>query len=100
MNIQDIQLDRCPHTEGARCHGCESVLKGWVHPYIFTFGFRHTHPRTGESLAQCFIRSPDGLDDYLARLWMIHFFGRKWAFQYSTEDEAGVAQYGLREVTL
>lgn len=35
-----------------------------------------------------------------ARAQMVETFGRRWAFQYASEDDAGVGQYGLRELHL
>lgn len=46
----------------------------------FTFGFDHTHPVTGESLARHYINVP-GEDD-LSRRFMLAVFGRNWAMQY------------------
>ena len=65
--------------------------------WIFTFGFGHVHPSTGERLANKFMRIR--ADDWQsARDEMLRRFGRKWAFQYPSEDDAGVAKYNLTEV--
>ena len=56
--------------------------------WLFTFGFGHTHPDTGESLsgkAVCF----DGTYEE-ARHKMVERFGDKWAFQY----QAGAGPVG------
>lgn len=69
--------------------------------FIFTFGFGHTDPVTGESRAKCFARIsvPDGADAYeVARSQMNATFGQQWAFCYESEEEAGVAKWGLREI--
>lgn len=66
--------------------------------WIFTFGFGHTHPQTGESLAHCYVRVPgDGAE---ARDKMIAAFGRKWAFQYASAEQAGVDRFELREIPM
>ena len=64
--------------------------------WIFTFGFGHVHPHTGERLANTFIRVSG--EDEEAREKMYARFGRKWAFQYATEEQAGVEKYHLREL--
>lgn len=64
--------------------------------WIFTFGFGHAHPQTGESLANCFIRIRGTRAD--ARREMDRRFGQKWAFDYESEERAGVQKYNLREI--
>lgn len=54
--------------------------------WIFTFGFGHTHPRTGQKLAGHYVRVPG--DYEAARAKMIQRFGRNWAFSYPTLDRA------------
>ncbi len=66
--------------------------------FIFTFGFGNTDPVTGESRSGKFARI-EALDREHARAKMLQTFGRQWAFQYETEDEAGVREFGLTEVT-
>lgn len=51
----------------------------------FTFGFAHTHPITGESLARHYIQVP-GEDD-LSRRFMNAVFGRNWSMQYRSPAE-------------
>jgi len=65
--------------------------------WIFTFGYGHTHPKTGQSLAKKFVRihAPNG---DRARDLMFQQFGRTWAMQYESEAQAGVEKYGLTEV--
>jgi hypothetical protein len=63
--------------------------------WIFTFGYGHVHPETGESLAERFVRIPGTYSD--ARREMARRFGMRWAFQY--EAEADTTQYG-RELPL
>ncbi len=65
--------------------------------FIFTFGFGQTNPDTGRSRASRFarIQAEEAID---ARLLMIEQYGRAWAFQYDTEAEAGVAEFGLIEL--
>ena len=65
--------------------------------WIFTFGFGHTHPKTGESLANTFVRIA-AADSEAAREEMYRRFGQKWSFQYDSEQKAGVEKYGLREL--
>lgn len=48
--------------------------------WIFTFGFGHTHPVTGEPLANRYVRLPGDYEQ--ARRAMIAHFGIQWAFQY------------------
>jgi len=68
-------------------------MKEW----IFTFGFDHVNPLTGKSLANHFCRiyadSATAAREEMVRRW-----GRKWAFQYNSEEEAGVERWNLREV--
>ena len=66
--------------------------------FIFTFGFSHTDPVTGESRAKKFARI-EADDIELARQKMNNTFGRQWAFEYESEDEAGVSKWGLAEVS-
>lgn len=68
-----------------------SVKSEW----IFTFGFGHLHPETGEKMADRYVRIPGEFDQ--ARETMVRRFGLKWAFQYGSEDEAGVSRFGLTE---
>lgn len=66
--------------------------------WIFTFGGGHTHPITGESLMNRFVR--------LRGTWlgsrkkMVELFGQKWSMQYPTEDDAGVGQFHMTELEL
>lgn len=65
--------------------------------WYFTFGFAHTHPRTGASLSNCYT-VVHGTHD-AARARVIGIFGRKWAFQYAAADGpqgAGVERFKLR----
>jgi len=65
--------------------------------FIFTFGFGHYHPETGESLNNKYVRVR-GLDFLQAREKMTRRFGRSWSFQYSSEAAAGVQRYKLTEI--
>jgi len=72
--------------------------RGALSEFIFTFGFGHTDPTTGESRAKKFARIQ--ADDYeQARIQMNDTYGRQWAFEYESEEEAGVQRHGLTEVT-
>jgi hypothetical protein len=65
--------------------------------WIFTFGFAHVHPETGQRLANHYvvIKAEDG---EAAREEMVRRFGRKWAFQYRSREHAGVERWGLVEL--
>lgn len=64
--------------------------------WFFTFGSNHTHPVTGETLTNAFVRI-NGTHDS-ARAKMVEAFDNRWAFQYETAGEAGGERYGLTEV--
>lgn len=49
--------------------------------WLFTFGFGHTHPETGESLSGKAVRFEGTYAE--ARAKMVERFGIKWAFQYA-----------------
>lgn len=66
---------------------------------IFTFGYGQTHPLTGESLADCYVRVAGDSATSRARM-LASPFGRNWSMQYATPERAGVERYGLREVDL
>jgi hypothetical protein len=65
--------------------------------WIFTFGFLHVHPETGERLWNKYIRIVAS-DSEAARAEMFRRFGDEWAFQYDSEDAAGVTKYRLKEI--
>lgn len=54
---------------------------------VFTFGYGHTCPYTGESLADQYatIVAPDKEQ---CRALMLAVFGRQWAFQYDSVEHA------------
>lgn len=62
---------------------------------VFTFGGAH-RDAAGNSLGRRYvvIEGSSGLD---CRATMLNHFGRKWAFQYQSEESAGVDMYGLTE---
>lgn len=66
--------------------------------WVFTFGFGHTHPATGERLANCYVVIEGDIDE--TREIMQRHFGNAWAFQYPTEQEAGVERWDLRRIDL
>lgn len=66
--------------------------------WIFTFGFSHTHPETGERLADKYVVIEG--DGNQSREIMERHFGLKWAMQYPSEEAAGVQKYGLTEIRL
>ena len=60
--------------------------------FIFTFGIGIDEPnRSGYHVVQ----APD---KGRAREIMVERFGLKWAFQYSSRDDAGVNEFNLREI--
>src|ERR1041384_6633004 len=66
--------------------------------YIFTFGANHTHPITGERLGNCYVVIEG--DKSESCVIMEQHFGQKWAFQYPSEEAAGVERYGLTRIDL
>lgn len=50
--------------------------------WLFTFGYGHTHPESGESLANKGVRFEGTYEG--ARAQMVERFGVKWAFQYES----------------
>jgi hypothetical protein len=64
--------------------------------WIFTFGFGHYHPITKAPLAAHFTRIFGTYRS--ARVEMARRYGVKWAFQYASEEEAGVQQHELKEL--
>lgn len=60
----------------------------------YTFGWGHTHPETGESLANYYV-IVKGLSAEHCRAEMLNRFGSSWAFEYSTPERAGVDRFGL-----
>jgi hypothetical protein len=64
---------------------------------ICTFGAGQVDPRTGHSMANRFVRV-EAATRQAARAAMFERFGKAWAFDYRTEEEAGVRQYGLVEI--
>lgn len=66
--------------------------------WIFTFGFGHYHPETGERLANRYVVIPGTFNE--ARRTMALKFGTQWSMQYASKEEAGVETYGLRELEL
>lgn len=67
-----------------------------VTQWIFTFGFGHVHPVTGESLANCYVVITGDVNT--SREAMARLFGLKWANQYPSKEAAGVEKYRLRQV--
>ena len=64
--------------------------------WIFTFGYGHSHPQTGASLAKCFIRIRGTYES--ARAEMLRRFGTRWAYQYADEADAGIEKWQMREI--
>jgi hypothetical protein len=64
--------------------------------WIFTFGWDHRHPETGERMFNRFVRIA-AQDPDAAREEMVRRFALKWSHQYDSADEAGVDRFGLVE---
>ena len=64
---------------------------------IFTFGFGHKHPETGQSLGRMYVIIKGATGEH-CRAEMMNRFGRKWAFEYRTPEDAGVERYDLKEL--
>lgn len=64
--------------------------------WYFTFGSNHTHPVTGQTLTNAYVRINGTYES--ARAKMVEAFDNRWAFQYESADEAGVDKYSLTEV--
>lgn len=77
------------NSPGERAESPSPAQESWV----FTFGFGHTHPVTGDSLANCYIKVRGDINE--TRQAMERAFGNKWAFQYRDEEAAGVEKYKL-----
>jgi hypothetical protein len=67
--------------------------------HIFTFGFVHRHPVTNASLANCYVNVAGEYETARARM-LASVFGRNWAFQYVSLDDAGVSRFAMTEVEL
>jgi len=66
-----------------QCDKCD--YRGW----IFTFGFSHKYPNSYIIIYGTEKSSRDK---------MMQMFGREWAFQYETKEQAGVEKFNLNEV--
>lgn len=66
--------------------------------WVFTFGFGHRHPATGERLANRYVKIDGDINE--TRDIMYRHFGNKWATQYPSEDAAGVEKYGMERIDL
>lgn len=64
---------------------------------IFTFGFGHKHPVTGQSLGNMFVVIEGETKEH-CRCKMLNHFGNTWAFQYDTAERAGVDRFSLTEL--
>lgn len=66
--------------------------------WYFTFGHGQTHPASGEDLMGAYVVING---TYLgARQQMVDAFGLSWCDQYSSDEKAGVAMFGLRQIEL
>jgi hypothetical protein len=85
--VIDDTLDE-PTAEGCECpgeHECGATARS--PEWFFTFGYGHSHPVTGESLAM-----------HYTRVRMCERFDNKWAFVYPSAEAAGVERHGLVEL--
>jgi hypothetical protein len=57
---------------------------------IFTFGVGHDHPNKYVEI--------EGFDAEQCRDIMMTFYGSIWAFQYNSEEEAGVQKFELKRL--
>jgi hypothetical protein len=91
-----------PYDDTSRCRicgrawPCPDEMKHAERDWFFTFGSGHTYH--GESLARAFVRFHGTALE--ARRKMYEVFGTAFSHQYATEEEAGVAQFGLTELKL
>lgn len=67
--------------------------------WFFSFGQGQTHPVTGLSLGNRYVRIEADSHE-AARLTMVRNFGQKWCHQYASAEEAGVEEFGLTELWL
>jgi hypothetical protein len=65
---------------------------------VYTFGFGHKHPVTGESLANHFAVIEGETGEH-CRAEMLNHFGNAWAFQYRNAELAGVERFNLTELS-
>jgi hypothetical protein len=64
---------------------------------IFTFGFGHSCPRCGRSLANCYTEIESyGAVGPIKR--MFDLFGQNWSIPYATKEDAGVERFGLKRI--
>jgi hypothetical protein len=61
--------------------------------WIFTFGYDHVDPISGEPLRNCFVAITGTAES--TRAVMLERFGQKWSNQYPTREAAGVKRYNL-----
>lgn len=67
--------------------------------FIFTFGANHTDA-AGGSLGRNFVRINQAYAPQEARDLMFQARGNSWSMCYESEEEAGVDQFDLKEVSL
>lgn len=66
---------------------------------VFTFGFGHHHPVTGQNLGKCYVKVAGNADLARARIFA-SVFGRRWAFDYRDAETAGKNKFNLIEIEL
>lgn len=64
--------------------------------FVFTFGYDHKSPDSGETLGRNYIEIDGDVES--TRQVMLFLFNRDWAFQYPSKERAGVEKYRLTPV--
>lgn len=63
---------------------------------VFTFGYGHTDPVTGEDLGNTYaIVQGEGPDGW-RKAMLASVFGNRFAFEYLTPEQAGVERWNMR----
>lgn len=96
----DAVAGEVPHVvdDGCECPGEHECGATTSSPeWIFTFGFGHRHPVTGDDLVRRFVRIR-AVDSHAARARMVKHFGVKWSHQYDSPAAAGADRFGLSEL--
>lgn len=71
---------------------------GPTRSWYFTFGHGQYHP-DGRHLLGWYVKIP-AESAAAAKEEMVRLFGQRWSSQYDSADDAGVAQFGLTELSL
>jgi hypothetical protein len=65
-----------------------------LYTYIFTFGYDHMHPVTGEPLRNRYLAVTAASGNH-ARALVLNHFDNNWSFQYNSAKAAGVDRFLL-----